>query len=174
MVRNYLVIARVSIDFDGWYGATEDYILGHSQSKMVADSYAATLNRELELYKEGKDDFEIITDYKFLWVKDIIDDTMYVYYKNADKITVSFVVVETENIDTDLNNVDVCKEARYKPVILQEHDAESRRLRAILDTATEEIYVKKMTRHTADILGITIEEERNERTSESKEVEERD
>ena len=28
MIRNYLVIARVSIDFNGYYGATEDYILG--------------------------------------------------------------------------------------------------------------------------------------------------
>lgn len=98
MVRNYLVIARVDIDFDGFYGATEDYILGHSQSKMLADSYAATLNKELESYKESKDDYEIITDYKFLWVKEIIDDNTYVFYKNADKVTVSFVVVETENI----------------------------------------------------------------------------
>lgn len=52
------------------------------------------------------------------------------------------------------------KALRYKPVILQEHDAESRRLKAILDTATEEIYVKKMTKRGADLLGITIEEDK--------------
>ena len=102
MIRNYLVIAQVNINFDGFYKATETYILGHSQSKMIADIDAATLNRELELYKEGKEDSEIVTDYRFLWVKDIIDDTMYEYYKNADEITVSFVVVETQSIDADL------------------------------------------------------------------------
>lgn len=47
---------------------------------------------------------------------------------------------------------------RYKPIILQEHDAEPRRLRAILDTATDEIYVCELTRQGADILGITIED----------------
>jgi hypothetical protein len=47
---------------------------------------------------------------------------------------------------------------RYKPIILQEHDAEPRRLRAILDTATDEIYVCKLTRQGAEILGMTIEE----------------
>lgn len=47
---------------------------------------------------------------------------------------------------------------RYKPVILQEHDAEPRRLKAILDTATEEIYVCQLTKRCADNLGITIEE----------------
>ena len=50
------------------------------------------------------------------------------------------------------------KALRYKPIILQEHDADSRRLRAILDTTTEEIYVIKLTKQGADILGITIEE----------------
>lgn len=110
MTRNYLVIARVDIDFDGYYGATEDYILGHSQSKMVADCYAATLNEELDLYKEGYEDSEIITDYRFLWSKGIIDEPKYEFYKNADEITVNFVVVETESIDSDLSNVDACKE----------------------------------------------------------------
>ena len=46
---------------------------------------------------------------------------------------------------------------RYKPIILQEHDAEPRRLRAILDTATDEIYVCKLTRQGAELLGMTIE-----------------
>lgn len=50
------------------------------------------------------------------------------------------------------------KALRYKPVILQEHDAEPRRLKAILDTATEEIYVCQLTKRCADNLGITIEE----------------
>lgn len=47
---------------------------------------------------------------------------------------------------------------RYKPVILQEHDAEPRTMRAILNTATDEIYVCKLTRQGAEILGMTIEE----------------
>jgi hypothetical protein len=46
---------------------------------------------------------------------------------------------------------------RYKPIILQEHDAEPRRLRAILDTTTDEIYVCKLTRQGAELLGMTIE-----------------
>jgi hypothetical protein len=41
---------------------------------------------------------------------------------------------------------------RYKPVILQEHDAEPRRLNAVLDTKTMEVYVK------AALTGFTIEE----------------
>ena len=48
-------------------------------------------------------------------------------------------------------------EIRYKPIVLQEHDAEPRTLRAILDTATEEIYVCKLTRQGAEILGMSIE-----------------
>lgn len=47
---------------------------------------------------------------------------------------------------------------RYKPIILQEHDAEPRTMRAILDTATDEIYICKLTRQGAEILGMTIEE----------------
>lgn len=47
---------------------------------------------------------------------------------------------------------------RYKPIILQEHDAEPRTMRAILDTATDEIYVCKLSRQGAEILGMTIEE----------------
>lgn len=97
-VINYLVIARVEINFDGWYRATEDYILGHSQSKMIADSYAATLNKELDLYKEGYEDSEIITDYRFLWTKGIIDEPKYEYYKDADEIMVDFMVVETSSV----------------------------------------------------------------------------
>ena len=47
---------------------------------------------------------------------------------------------------------------RYKPIVLQEHDAEPRTLRAILDTETDEIYVRKLTRKDAEILGMTIED----------------
>ena len=50
------------------------------------------------------------------------------------------------------------EQQRYKPIILQEHDAEPRTMRAILDTATYEIYVCKLTRQGAEILGMTIEE----------------
>ena len=49
---------------------------------------------------------------------------------------------------------------RYKPIILQEHDAEPRTLRAILDMETDEIYICKLTRQGAEILGMTIEEVR--------------
>lgn len=49
---------------------------------------------------------------------------------------------------------------RYKPIILQEHDAEPRTMRAIMDTETEEIYVNKLTRQDAEIYGMTIEEVR--------------
>ena len=47
---------------------------------------------------------------------------------------------------------------RYKPIILQEHDAEPRTMRAILDTATDEIYICRLTRQGAKLLGMTIEE----------------
>ena len=47
-------------------------------------------------------------------------------------------------------------DTRYKLIILQ--DAESRRLKAILDTETEEIYVRTLTNQIAVYLGITIEE----------------
>lgn len=64
------------------------------------------------------------------------------------------LVLESEDEAKELAS----KALRYKPVILQEHDAESRRLRAILDTATDEIYIYKLTKQGADLLGITIEE----------------
>lgn len=49
-------------------------------------------------------------------------------------------------------------EQRYKPIILKEHDAEPRTMRALLDTATDEIYVCRITRQGAEILGMTIED----------------
>jgi len=47
---------------------------------------------------------------------------------------------------------------RYKPIILQEHDAEPRRLKAILDTETNDIYILETTRGFAEHMGMIIEE----------------
>jgi hypothetical protein len=47
---------------------------------------------------------------------------------------------------------------RYKPIILQEHDAEPRKMRAIIDTATDDIYISKLSMKNAKFLGMTIEE----------------
>ena len=47
---------------------------------------------------------------------------------------------------------------RYKPIILQEHDAEPRTMRAIMDMETEEIYVYGYSKRTVDMVGMTIEE----------------
>jgi hypothetical protein len=75
------------------------------------------------------------------------------YYndKNEDSY-VGFDDEDNEAIDMAI------KSLRYKPIILHEHDAEPRRLRAILDTATDEIYICKLTRQGAEILGMTIED----------------
>lgn len=50
------------------------------------------------------------------------------------------------------------KSPRFKPIILQEHDAEPRKMRAIIDTTTDEIYICKLTKQGAELLGMTIEE----------------
>lgn len=47
---------------------------------------------------------------------------------------------------------------RYKPIILQEHDAEPRRLKAILDVETNDIYILETTKEFTESMGITIEE----------------
>lgn len=47
---------------------------------------------------------------------------------------------------------------RYKPIILQEHDAEPRRLKAILDVETNGIYVLETTKGFIESMGITIED----------------
>ena len=60
-------------------------------------------------------------------------------------------------IETIMDEFNDQRAERYKPIILQEHDAEPRRLRAILDTSTDEIYLCKLTRQGAEFLGITIE-----------------
>lgn len=46
---------------------------------------------------------------------------------------------------------------KYKPIILQEHDAEPRTMRAIMDMETEEIYVYGYSKRTVDMVGMTIE-----------------
>ena len=47
---------------------------------------------------------------------------------------------------------------RYKPIILQEHDAEPRRLKAILDMKTDNIYILETTKGFAEGMGMTIKE----------------
>lgn len=49
---------------------------------------------------------------------------------------------------------------RYKPIILQEHDAEPRTMRAILDVETNDIYILETTKGFAESMGMTIEEVR--------------
>lgn len=46
---------------------------------------------------------------------------------------------------------------RYEPIILQEHDAEPRRLKAILDMETNDIYILETTKGFAEGMGMTIE-----------------
>lgn len=65
---------------------------------------------------------------------------------------------DAEGIEALEIAIKALEQQRYKPIILQEHDAEPRTMRAILDTATYEIYVCKLTRQGAEILGMTIEE----------------
>jgi hypothetical protein len=76
---------------------------------------------------------------------------------NADAIEVLKNDIEICTIQQKQACDMAIKALRYKPIILQEHDAEPRRLRAILDTATDEIYVCKLTRQGAELLGMTIE-----------------
>lgn len=47
---------------------------------------------------------------------------------------------------------------RYKPIILQEHDAEPRTMRAILDVETNDIYILETTKGFAEGMGMTIED----------------
>ena len=48
---------------------------------------------------------------------------------------------------------------RYKPITLQERDAEPRRLKAILDVETNDIYILKTTKGFAEeYMGMTIED----------------
>ena len=55
---------------------------------------------------------------------------------------------------------------RYKPITLQEHDAEPRRLKAILDTKTNGIYILETTKEFAEYMGITIEDRNDDAESE--------
>lgn len=54
---------------------------------------------------------------------------------------------------TVMNNV-----KRYKPIILQEHDAEPIKLKAILDMRTGDIYILEITKGFAEAMGMTIKE----------------
>lgn len=49
------------------------------------------------------------------------------------------------------------KALKYKPIILQEHDAEPRTMRAILDVETNDIYILETTKGFAKSMGMTIE-----------------
>jgi hypothetical protein len=52
----------------------------------------------------------------------------------------------------------ISEATRFKPIVLQEHDAEPRRLRAILDTKTEGVYILETTLDFLKTIGMTIEE----------------
>ena len=52
----------------------------------------------------------------------------------------------------------ISEATRFKPIVLQEHDAEPRRLRAILDMKTEDVYVLETTLGFIKTMGMTIEE----------------
>ncbi len=58
---------------------------------------------------------------------------------------------------------------RYKPVTLQEHDAEPRRLKAILDVETNGIYILETTKEYVESMGMTIEDRNTDEESEGKE-----
>lgn len=88
-----------------------------------------------------------MTDEEKIQIIEILKDLPY------PKQSAAYSIAEKEEV---VNKV--IELMRYKPVILQEHDAEPRTMRAILDTATDEIYVCKLTRQGAEILGMTIEE----------------
>lgn len=47
---------------------------------------------------------------------------------------------------------------RYKPIILQEHDADPRTMRAILDVKKNDIYILETTKGFAESMGMTIKE----------------
>lgn len=52
----------------------------------------------------------------------------------------------------------ISETARFKPIVLQEHDSEPRRLKAILDTKTEGVYILETTLGFVKTMGMTIEE----------------
>lgn len=52
----------------------------------------------------------------------------------------------------------ISEATRFKPIILQEHDAEPRRMKAILDTETDYIYIMETTVGFVESMGMTIKE----------------
>ena len=63
-----------------------------------------------------------------------------------------------EEAEASAVSIKALESQRYKPIILQEHDAEPRTMKAIIDAETDEIYVRSLTRKDAELLGMTIEE----------------
>ena len=53
----------------------------------------------------------------------------------------------------------ISEATRFKPIILQEHDAEPRRLKAILDVESNGIYILETTKGFAESMGMTIKED---------------
>lgn len=52
----------------------------------------------------------------------------------------------------------ISEATRFKPIVLQEHDSEPRKLKAILDTKTEGVYILETTLDFVKAMGMTIEE----------------
>ena len=61
-------------------------------------------------------------------------------------------------IDSIIYAIEAIESQRYQPIILQD-GAVSRGLRAILDTETDDIYLPRLTKQGANLLGITIKKE---------------
>ena len=84
------------------------------------------------------------------WRIDMTDEERCYYVETLEQIRLrckeKCYSGEVEALDVAIENM------RFKPVMLQEHDAEPRRLNAVLDTETMEVYVK------AALTGFTIEE----------------
>lgn len=92
-------------------------------------------------------------------MKIVIDIPKWLHKKIIESTSIRLGDVYTDKLLKSIKNgTPLPITERYKPIILQEHDAEPRTMRAILDTKTEEIYVCKLTRHDAEIYGMTIEE----------------
>ena len=75
------------------------------------------------------------------------------YYndKNIDSY-VGFDDEDNEALDMAITSL------KYQLILLKEHDAEPRVLKAILDSTTNEIYICKLTSEVAKQAGMTIEE----------------
>lgn len=52
----------------------------------------------------------------------------------------------------------ISEATRFKPIVLQEHDSEPRKLKAILDTKTEGVYILETTLGYVKAMGMIIEE----------------